>query len=63
MSSRQIKQILEKFVSRNTKDWLDRLEDALWAFRMAFKTPLGISPYRIIYGKPYHLSIEIEHKA
>jgi len=50
-------------VSRHRKDWADKLVDALWAYRMAFKTPLGISPYRVVYGKPCHLPVEIEHKA
>ena len=43
--------------------WKDRLPDALWAYRMAYKTPLGISPYQLIYGKTYHLPIELEFTA
>ena len=61
--NRQIKQILEKTVSRNQKDWADKLVDALWAYRTAFKTPLGMSPYRVVYGKPCHHPVEIEHRA
>jgi len=63
VSNRQIKQILEKIVSRNRKDWADKLVDALWAYRTAFKTPLGMSPYRVVYDKPCHLPVEIEHRA
>jgi len=50
-------------VSRNRKDWADKLVDALWAYKMAFKTPLGMLPYRVVHAKPCHLPVEIEHKA
>jgi len=62
MSNRQIKQILKKTVSRNRKDWADKLIDTLLAYRTAFKTPSGMSPYWIFYGKPRHLPVEIEHR-
>ncbi|GJR55936.1 reverse transcriptase domain-containing protein [Tanacetum coccineum] len=49
--------------SENRASWSDKLDDALWAFRTAFKTPIGCTPYKLVYGKACHLPIELEHKA
>nr|GEW03737.1 reverse transcriptase domain-containing protein [Tanacetum cinerariifolium] len=63
VSSRGLKRILERTVGENRASWSDKLDDALWAFRTAFKTPIGCTLYKLVYGKSYHLPIELEHKA
>ncbi|GJX89767.1 reverse transcriptase domain-containing protein [Tanacetum coccineum] len=45
------------------KEWANKLNDALWAIRTAYKSPIGSTPFRIVYGKACHLPIEMEHKA
>ncbi|GJY22556.1 reverse transcriptase domain-containing protein [Tanacetum coccineum] len=55
--------ILERTVGENRASWSDKLDDALWAFCTAYKTPIGCTPYKLVYGKACHLPIELEHKA
>nr|GEX15019.1 reverse transcriptase domain-containing protein [Tanacetum cinerariifolium] len=63
VSKRGLKRILERTVGENRASWSDKLADALWAFRTAFKTPIGCTPYKLVYRKACHLPIELEHKA
>nr|GEZ87280.1 reverse transcriptase domain-containing protein [Tanacetum cinerariifolium] len=63
VSNRGLKRILERTVRENRASWSKKLEDALWAFRTAYKTPIGCTPYKLVYGKSCHLPIELEHKA
>nr|GEV75355.1 reverse transcriptase domain-containing protein [Tanacetum cinerariifolium] len=56
-------QFAKRTVGENRASWSDKLDDALWAFRTAFKTLIGRTPYKLVYGKSCHLFIELEHKA
>nr|GFB91482.1 reverse transcriptase domain-containing protein [Tanacetum cinerariifolium] len=63
VTNRGLKRILERTVGENHALWTDKLDDALWAFRTTFKTLIGCTPYRLVYGKSCHLPLELEHKA
>nr|GEU96418.1 reverse transcriptase domain-containing protein [Tanacetum cinerariifolium] len=63
VTNRAIKRILERPIGYNMKNWSDKLDDTLWAFRTAYKTPTGCTPFRLFYGKAFHLPVEIEYKA
>nr|GEY37741.1 reverse transcriptase domain-containing protein [Tanacetum cinerariifolium] len=60
--NRGLKSILERTVGENHATWSEKLDDALWAFRTAYKIPIGCTPYKLVYRKSCHLPIELEHK-
>ncbi|XP_071728410.1 uncharacterized protein [Rutidosis leptorrhynchoides] len=62
-TNRALKRILEKTVNNNPKVWSTKLDDALWAFRTAYKTPIGTTPFHLVYGKACHLLVEVKHRA
>ncbi|GJZ25583.1 reverse transcriptase domain-containing protein [Tanacetum coccineum] len=59
----QFAKVMSKTVGENHASWSDKLDEALWAFRTAFNTPIGCMPYKLVYGKSCHLPIELKHKA
>ncbi|CAA7019104.1 unnamed protein product [Microthlaspi erraticum] len=63
LSNREIKNILRKTACTTGKDWSAKLDDVLWAYRTAYKTPLGTTPFNLVYGKACHLPVELENKA
>nr|GEW22856.1 reverse transcriptase domain-containing protein [Tanacetum cinerariifolium]GEW23226.1 reverse transcriptase domain-containing protein [Tanacetum cinerariifolium] len=63
VSNQGLKCILERTVGKNHASWSEKLDDALWSFRTTYKTPIGCTPYKLVYGKSCHLPIELEHKA
>nr|GEW71938.1 reverse transcriptase domain-containing protein [Tanacetum cinerariifolium] len=63
VSNRGLKRILERAVGKNRASLSDKLDDALWTFWTAYKTPIRCTPYKLVYEKACHLPVELEHKA
>ena len=63
ISNKQIKNILQKTVNAMGKGWKNKFSKALWAYRTTFKTPIGMTPYQLVYGKTCHLPVELEFKS
>jgi hypothetical protein len=50
-------------VNQMVRSMRSKLSEALWAYRTAYKTLIGMTPCKLVYGKTCHLPIELEHKA
>ena len=62
-SNKQIKNILQKTVNEMGKGWKNKLPNALWEYRIAYKTPIGMSLFQLVYRKSCHLPVKLEHRA
>ena len=54
---------MQKTDNKSRQNWASKLNDALWAYRTAYKNPMSMSPYKMVYVKSCHLPLELEHKA
>lgn len=50
-------------ISTSKKDSSTKLNYAFWAYRTTYKTPIGITPFKVVNGKSCHLLVDLEHKA
>ena len=63
LTNREIKLILQKAVNKSRKNWSTKIDDPVWAYRISYKTPRGMSPFKMVSGKACHLPIELVHKS
>jgi hypothetical protein len=63
ISNKQIKNILQKTVNQIGRSWRSKFSESLWAYRTAYKIPIGMTPYQLVYRKTCHLPVELEHNA
>lgn len=49
-------------MAASRKDWSKKLDEALWAYKIDFKTYSSFSLYQVVYGKACHLHVKLEHK-
>jgi len=61
-SNKQIKNILQKTVEQMGRAG-NLSYRKRYGYQTAYKTPIGMSPYQLVYEKSCHLAIQLEFKA
>ena len=51
---------MTKTIQMHRKDWPDKLNEVLWAYRITWKNNIGFAPYQLVYGKQVLLPIEFQ---
>jgi Integrase core domain len=52
--------IMKKTVDGNQRDWDNRLQEALWAYRTMYRMPTQVTPYSLTFGVEAILPLEVE---
>ncbi|KAA0054387.1 uncharacterized protein E5676_scaffold2750G00040 [Cucumis melo var. makuwa] len=52
--------LLKKIVSKSKRDWQERIDEALWAYRTTHRTSTGVTPYSLVYSVEVVLLLERE---
>ena len=58
-TNKNIKRILWRMVE-TSRNWLDKLPFALWAYQTSFHTSTGATPYSLVYSMEVVLPVKIE---
>ena len=53
-----LKAILTKIVNGSKTDWELKLHSALWAYKVAYKMAIGMTPFNMVYGLDAILPLE-----
>ncbi|KAA0060430.1 uncharacterized protein E6C27_scaffold22G002530 [Cucumis melo var. makuwa] len=52
--------LLKKIVSESKRNWQERIDEPLWAYRTTHRTPTRVTPYTLVYSAEAVLPLERE---